>query len=134
MRALEDHLGLQNRGAVVGLGTFGDVAVLSYSPYEPGAEGAAHHSDRALATVTNVLRALCGSDWAPLEVLLPRSAPPDTAPYSGFFRAPVRFDEEMAALVFPAELLEQPIAGADPAACREWKRRSAGLRPTSRPP
>jgi AraC-like DNA-binding protein len=115
LRALEDHLGLQNRGAVIGLATFGDVAVLSYSPYEPGAEGAAQHSERALATLTNVLRALCGADWAPLEVLLPRSAPPDIAPYSDFFRAPVRFDEEGAALVLPAGLLEQPIVGADPA-------------------
>jgi len=135
LRALEAHLGLQNRGAVVGLGTFSDVAVLSYSPYEPGAEGAALHAERALATATNVLRALCGFDWAPLEVLLPRSAPPDTAPYRGFFRAPVRFDEEVAALVFPAGLLEQPIAGAAPAIRRkveERLRRLATDQPSTR--
>ncbi|WP_306424527.1 AraC family transcriptional regulator, partial [Methylobacterium oxalidis] len=119
LRALEEHTGMHSRGAVVGLGIAGGVAVLSYSPYEPGAEGSAQHTERALANVTNVLRALCGAEWAPLEVLLPRSAPCDTAPYRGFFRAPVRFDEEVAALVFPAELLEQRIAGADPAAHRD---------------
>jgi AraC-like DNA-binding protein len=91
------------------------VAVLSYSPYGPEAEGAALHSERALATTTSVLRALCGSDWALLEVLLPRSVPHNSGPYGDFFRAPIRFDQEMAALVFPTELLEQRIKGADPA-------------------
>jgi AraC-like DNA-binding protein len=135
LQALEEYLRLQSRGAVVGLTTFGDVAVLSYAPYEPGAEGFAHHCDRALATVTNVLRALCGSDWAPLEVLLPRSAPPDAAPYGSFFRAPVRFGQETAALVFPAGLLERSVAGANPALRRhvdEQLRQVAASQPFAR--
>jgi AraC-like DNA-binding protein len=115
LRALEAHLCVRDRGAVIGLGVHDDIAVLSYAPHEPEAEGAALHLERALAMVTTLLRGLCGPDWAPLEVLLPRSAPRDTAPYTGFFRGPVRFDQEAAALVFPAALLEQPIAGADPA-------------------
>ena len=112
-RAAEAYVGVQNRGAAVGLGIHDDIAVLSYASHEAEGEGAAHHSDRALATATNILRALCGSGWAPLEVLLPRSAPRDTVPYRGFFRAPVRFGQEMAALVFPAKLLKQRIVGAD---------------------
>ncbi|GEP06927.1 AraC family transcriptional regulator [Methylobacterium oxalidis] len=115
LRALEAHACVRDRGAVVGLCVHDDIVVLSYAPHEPEAAGAALHLERALATVTNILRGLCGPDWAPLEVLLPRSAPRDTVPYIGFFRAPVRFDQEAAALVFPAALLEQPIAGADPA-------------------
>ncbi|WP_336492588.1 AraC family transcriptional regulator, partial [Methylobacterium nigriterrae] len=115
LRALEAHLCVRNRGAAVGLGIHDEVAVLSYAPHEPEAEGAALHAERALATATNVLRALCGSDWDPLEVLLPRPAPRDTVPYGGFFRAPVRFGAETAALVFPTELLAQRIASADPA-------------------
>lgn len=116
LRALEEHVGKQNWGAVIGLGSCDGTAVLSHSPYKPGIEAAGPHSERALAAMTNVLRALSRSDWAPLEVLLPRSAPRDARPYGDFFRAPIRFDEEMAALVFPDRLLEQPIAGADPAA------------------
>ncbi|MER2267949.1 AraC family transcriptional regulator [Methylobacterium oxalidis] len=115
LRALEAHACVRDRGAVVGLGIYDDTAVLSYAPHEPEAEGAALHLERALATVTTLLRGLCGAEWAPLEVLLPRSAPRDTAPYTAFFRAPVRFDQEAAALVFAAEHLEHPIAGADPA-------------------
>jgi AraC-like DNA-binding protein len=113
LRALEAHSGRQNWGAVVGLGIDSDITVLSYAPYGPEAGSAAIHSERALATMTNLLRALCGSDWAPEEVLLPRSRPRDTLVYDHFFRAPVRFDQEAAALVFRAELLEQRIAGAD---------------------
>jgi AraC-like DNA-binding protein len=113
LRALEEHVCKQNWGAVVGLGTCDGMAVLSHAPYGPEHEGAAQHSERALAAMTNVLRALSGSGWAPLEVLLPRSRPRDTIVYEHFFRAPVRFDQEAAALVFPADLLEQRIAGAD---------------------
>ncbi|MGH1575129.1 AraC family transcriptional regulator [Methylobacterium sp. P31] len=112
LRALEAHLCVRDRGGVIGLGVYAETVVLSYAPYEPEAVGAALHSERALAQSTNVLRALCGADWAPLEVLLPRSAPPDTAAYRAFFHAPVRFDQEMAALVIPTTLLMQQIAGA----------------------
>ncbi|MER2269845.1 AraC family transcriptional regulator [Methylobacterium oxalidis] len=115
LRALEAHVCVRDRGAVVGLGVHDGIVVLSYAPHEPEAEGTVLHLERAIATLTNILRGLCGPDWAPLEVLLPRSAPRDTAPYTGFFRAPVRFDQEATALMFPAALLEQPIAGADPA-------------------
>jgi AraC-like DNA-binding protein len=113
LRALEAHSGRQNWGAVVGLGTNSGTAVLSYAPYGSEAESAAIHSERALATLTNALRALCGAEWAPEEVLLPRYRPRDTIFYDHFFRAPVRFDQEMAALVFPADLLEQRITDAD---------------------
>jgi len=133
LRALEAHLCVQDRGGVVGLGVFDEIAVLSYTPYEPEIVGAALHSERALAKVTNVLRALCGARWAPLEVLLPRSAPDDITPYSAFFRAPVRFDQEMTALVFPAPILQQTIAGADPAVRRrveERIRRIEGAQPS----
>jgi AraC-like DNA-binding protein len=115
LRALEVYACVRDRGAVVGLGVYGDTALLSYAPHDPAAEGTALHLERALATGTNILRGLCGAEWAPLEVLLPRSPPRDTTPYAGFFRAPVRFDQEAAALMFPAELLEQRITGADPA-------------------
>jgi AraC-like DNA-binding protein len=115
LRALEAYARLRDRGAVVCLGVYDDTALLSYAPHEPAAEGTALQLERALATGTNILRGLCGAEWAPSEVLLPRSAPRDTAPYTGFFRAPVRFDQEAAALVFPADLLEQRITGADPA-------------------
>lgn len=123
LHALEAHLSVRDQGAVFGLGVHDDIAVLSYAPYEPEADGAALHSERALAQAINILRALCGPDWAPTEVLLPRSTPAQAEPYGAFFRAPVRFDQEMAALVLPAVLLQRPIAGADPGLRRKAEER-----------
>lgn len=127
LRALEAHLSVRDQGAVIGLGVHDDVAVLSYAPYEPEAEGAALHSERALAKTMNILRALCGPEWAPTEVLLPRSIPHHTEPYGTFFRAPVRFDQEMAALVFPAALLQKRIEGANPNLRRRAEQRICRL-------
>ncbi|ACL59728.1 AraC family transcriptional regulator [Methylobacterium nodulans] len=123
LRALEAHHGLMNRGAVVGVSIDSTLAIVSYSLYQPDAEGVALHCERALAAMTNVLRAFCGADWAPDEVLLPRSQPPDTTPYRDFFHAHIRFEEEIAALVFPARLLKHPIEGANPVARKVVERR-----------
>ena len=45
---------------------------------------------------------------------MPRHRPAAPEPYRRFFKAPVRFDQEHAAIVFPARLLEHRVAGADP--------------------
>ncbi|KMO35889.1 transcriptional regulator [Methylobacterium variabile] len=114
LQALATHHDLLNRGAMIELAVDGAVATVSYAPYEPETEGVALHCERAVAALTNALRSLCGATWDPDEVLLPRLAPPDSAPYTGFFRAPVRFAQEFAALVFPARLLRRSIEGANP--------------------
>lgn len=115
LRALETHHDLLNRGALIEVTSESAVTTVRYSPYDPVAEGIALHCERAVAALTNVLRSLCGPNWSPDEVLLPRLEPPDTGPYSSFFRCPVRFEQEIAALVFPARCLRQPITGARPA-------------------
>ena len=67
----------------------------------------------------NIMRELCGEEWAPSEVLLTRAPPADTAPYRQRFRAPVRFNSEFCALRFPSSWLEHPNAGADAARLRK---------------
>ena len=71
------HLHLHDRGAAPTLLDYGDVVALGYAIYEQGVEGPEQISDVAMAMATNVLRALCGPDWAPEEVLLPRRQPAD---------------------------------------------------------
>ncbi|MCF4129848.1 AraC family transcriptional regulator [Methylobacterium sp. SyP6R] len=123
LRTLERHQGLFDRGAVVDVGVSGSVAIASYAPYEPDADGIALHCERALTALTTVMRALQDADWAPDEVLVPRRQPPDAKPYAEFFRAPVRFEQEIAALVFPATLLDRRIGGANPVLRRIAERR-----------
>jgi AraC-like DNA-binding protein len=114
LRALVANLSTQDRVAVPSLTTSNGTVLLSILVYQPAAESADQISDGALAVTVNALRSLCGSDWSPAEVLVPRAVPTAREPYLRHFRAPVRFDQESATLVFPARDLEQRIAGADP--------------------
>jgi AraC-like DNA-binding protein len=114
LRSLVAHLGVQDRVVVSSLAVEGDTAVLSYAVYQAEMESADQITDGAIACAVNAIRALLGADWAPTEVLLPRGQPAEMEPYRRHFRAPVRFDQEMAALVFPSRCLELRIAGADP--------------------
>ncbi|WP_245444693.1 AraC family transcriptional regulator [Microvirga sp. KLBC 81] len=114
MRALVSNLSIQNRGAVPSLTTIGDTALFTFSVYQPKAESADQISDGSLAVAVNALRALCGHAWNPIEVLLPRVAPADQEPYLRHFRAPVRFNQETAVILFPTSDLDRRIDGADP--------------------
>ncbi|MPR10412.1 AraC family transcriptional regulator [Microvirga tunisiensis] len=114
LRGLVAHLGVQDRVVVPSLDVAGDTAVFSHAVYQPGMESGDQITDGSIACAVNAIRALLGADWAPSEVLLPRGRPVDMEPYRRHFRAPVRFDQEMAALVFPSHCLEHRIAGADP--------------------
>ena len=133
LRDLETHLRIQNRSAVVKLDVSSDTAILSYSLYHPGVDGAAHILDCGLAAAVNALRDLCGPNWRPLEVLLPRTAPVNAKPYIDFFRAPVRFNQELAAIVLPAQLLNRPNRRADEALHCALKERAAELEAAAAP-
>jgi AraC-like DNA-binding protein len=116
LRALDQHFFVRSRAAVFRLDIGNELAILSYSPYEPGAPGAALQCDAGIGAIVAVIRLLLGQpSWTPSEVLLPRRCPRDVAPYRNFFRAPVRYDRETAALVLPAQDLDEGICGADPA-------------------
>ncbi len=89
-------------------------ASYSYALYEPGVERAEVVYDLALASIWNIVRALCGSRWLPHEIRFMRRRPPDTRPYRGFLRAPLRFDCEQSAVVFDKRWLDVALRGADP--------------------
>jgi len=114
LRGLVSNLSIQNRGAVPSLATSDDTVLFIFSVYQPEAESADQISDGALAVTVNALRTLCGAHWNPMEVILPRNAPADAEPYRRHFRAPIRFNQESAAIVFPTSDLNLRIAGADP--------------------
>jgi AraC-like DNA-binding protein len=114
LRGLVSHFHLHDRGAAPMLTVEAGTAILSYAIYEPQVESADQISDGAIATGANIMRALCGPEWVPAEVLLPRQPPSDLEPYRRLFRAPVRFDQELAALVFSTEWLDRRVTGASP--------------------
>jgi AraC-like DNA-binding protein len=114
LHAFVANLSIRNRGAVSSLSISDDTALFIFAVYQHDVESADQMSDGALAVFVNALRTLCGSNWNPTEVLLPRGQLADTEPYRRHFRAPVRFNQESAALVFPARDLDLRVAGADP--------------------
>lgn len=116
LAAMAAHLRIQNRLAVVQLETEDDVALLEYLVYGSSGPGAELIADGGLATAAMLLRELCGPEWMPLEIRLPRRAPADPDPYRRFFRAPVLFDQEEAMLVFSSSWLKQRLATSDPEA------------------
>lgn len=114
LRAFVSALWVQGRGVAPSLSIENDVVLFSCSVSPSYIESADQIADGSIALAMNVLRSLCGRNWSPVEVLLPRSRPADLAPYCCHFRAPVRFNQEIAAIVLAARDLTLPIAGADP--------------------
>jgi AraC-like DNA-binding protein len=114
MRALVSSLSIQNRGGVPALLIRGDIVLFTFSVYDPETESADQISDGSIAVTVNAIRFLCGADWNPTEVFLPRAAPADQEPFRRHFRAPVRFNQESAIIIFPTCDLDRRVAGADP--------------------
>ena len=108
------YLHLHDRGAVVVLSSQDGVARIAYAIYAPGVESSEQIGEGAIAITCNVIRSLCGADWAPTAVLLASHHPADVRPYRRFHRAPVRFDAPHNALVFPMKWLAQPLPVTDP--------------------
>jgi AraC-like DNA-binding protein len=112
--ALVSNLSVEDRAVVPSLTISDGRALLTYATYQAESRSVEQILDAAVGVTVNIVRTLCGSDWRPDEVLLPRAAPADQALYRHHFRAPVRFDQESATIVFPTRDLDLPIAGADP--------------------
>jgi AraC-like DNA-binding protein len=62
----------------------------------------------------NMLRELCGQDWRPTGFLFAHRRPENVAPYRKHFGAPLVFNAEQYAVVFPSALLDRPLGRDDP--------------------
>lgn len=117
LRALVVHQHLNDSGAGPMLlpGSPGRVA-LAHALYRHDVPGLDVFYDGAMAYGMQIMRMICGRDWLPARVTLPRRRPADVAPYARAFGPQVGFDASVASLEFPSRLLEMPVAGADPGA------------------
>jgi len=115
LRSLRNHFALHARGAGPTLEVHGAVAMLGYEIHEPHSEAADQIGDGALAFEYNMLAALCGPGWKPLEVRFAHRKPADVGPFRRFFKAPMVFDAEQYELVFSADCLNRRLPSDDPA-------------------
>ena len=88
--------------------------MLSCLGYGSAGRGGGIIVESLLATICTALRELCGHDWFPAEVHLARRVPEDSSAFRSFFRAPIRFNQELTALVFPRRDLALKVSTADP--------------------
>ena len=114
LRNLVEHLHLHDRGGVATLERADGVAMLGYDVYAPDTPGCDQIHAASMAHANTIMLALCGAGWRASEVMLSFRRPADVTPYRRAFRAPLRFDADRCALVFPAALLHKPVAAADP--------------------
>lgn len=114
LRELIQHLALHDRIASARLKVSDGIAVLQYELDKPSEAGSNQLVDGSLATMRNIMFALCGTQWRPLCVDFRRAAPADVRLYEHCFRAPLDFNAKQNALVFAASWLEQKIVMANP--------------------
>lgn len=114
LNSLVRYFHLQAQGSVAILNTEDSLTFVGYNIYQSGTEATIQIEDAAVAIIYNILLALCGSDWEPVEVCFAHRKPRDTIPFEQFFDAPLRFDAEHNGVFFNNEYLKQPITAADP--------------------
>ncbi|MDP4002748.1 AraC family transcriptional regulator [Methylobacterium sp. NEAU K] len=109
-------------------------AVLRYRILPADLVGSDESAECALAAGFRIMRALCGPEWLPGEILLARGIDGRAAAFRQVFGVPVRSNEEASTLVFPARWLDQPVAGADLGFQRLLERQVAHLEDMSDEP
>jgi AraC-like DNA-binding protein len=127
LRSLVQHLDLHDQGGVPTLFIRGGVTGLGYAIHQSGAKATDQIYDLSIAVACNIMRRLCGEEWNPTEVLLPHRTPQDLVPFRRFFRAPLGFNADQCAVVFPTHWLDHRIPGADALLYRHLEKEAAGL-------
>ena len=110
---LSRHYRVHNPNTTVTVVEEESFVVLRYAILQPDIEAHEHILDFAMAIGLNLMQAMCGSDWHPIEVRFAHARPRDVAPYR-FFRSVLRFDEGETALVFARHWMDMRPRGADP--------------------
>ena len=108
------HLSIHDRGSIPSLTIKDGTAMIEYAIYLPLQGGSSQISMIAITNICNVMRALCGETWAPSQVQFAHAQPEDIHPYSSIFNAPINFNADMNALIFPSHWLDKRIPGANP--------------------
>jgi AraC-like DNA-binding protein len=112
LRGLVMTLHLNGRAIVPALVVRDGMASLSLAMATSHPAGMRQAIDYSMAIAGNIMRTLCGPDWAPAEVLFSYRPPADQRSYALFFKAPLQFNADRSAIVFPATWLSRRIDGA----------------------
>jgi AraC-like DNA-binding protein len=115
--ALQDlvaYFALHDNGGAPSLAIHDGTVLLGYGIHTPGIRHADLVYDLAAVGLCNIMRQLCGSQWKPDLILLPRRRPADLNPYREMLGTPIRFDAVQCAVLFGETWLNRSIADTDP--------------------
>jgi AraC-like DNA-binding protein len=91
-----------------------DRAILSYSKQHGVLDEPAILEDTRWAVVLDGCRRIYGADLNPLEVSFWHGDPKSgLEEFLAYFRCPLRFDEPVAKMIFPVEILDRPLRAAN---------------------
>jgi len=91
-----------------------DRAILSYSKQHGVLEEPAILEDTRWAVVLDGCRRIYGADLNPLEVSFWHGEPKSgLEEFLAYFRCPLRFDEPVARMIFPVDVLDRPLPAAN---------------------
>jgi AraC-like DNA-binding protein len=110
---LSRHFRVHNPNVAITVVEEHSFVVFGYTIQRTGIVAREHILDFAMAIALNLMQAMCGLDWRPIEVRFAHARPRDLRPY-GFFRSALRFDEGETGLVFARDWLDRRPRGADP--------------------
>jgi len=113
LREMSRHFRAHNPNVAITVVEEESFAVFGFKILQSGLESSAHILDFAMAIGLNIMQAMCGPDWHPIEMRFAHARPPDLGPYR-FFGSVLRFDDGESALVFARHWLDSRPRGADP--------------------
>ena len=116
------HVHLQTRGGVPTHAVEGENASFGYAIYLRNMPGTAQAYDLVAAFEFNILKAVCGPRWGPVEVSFAHGAPKDVRPYRRLFGCRLRFDADRTELSFNRHWLAQPPMASDVERHRQLQR------------
>lgn len=122
LQSLIAHLHLQTRGGVPTHAVNGVNATFGYAIYLRDMPGTAQAYDLVAAFEFNILKAVCGPRWGPVEVSFAHGAPKDIDPYRKLFGCRLRFDAERTEFSFKKHWLAQPPVASDAERHRQLQR------------
>ena len=113
LREMADQFRVHNPNAAITVVEEESFALFGFTILQPGVEAHEHILDFAMAIGLNIMQAMCGPDWHPIEMRFAYARPRDLAPYR-FFRSVLRFDEGISGLVFARHWMDMQPCGIDP--------------------
>ncbi|MDM0084916.1 AraC family transcriptional regulator [Variovorax sp. J31P179] len=122
LNSLIAHLHLQTRGGVPTHAVEGMHASFGYAIYLRDMPGTAQAYDLVAAFEFNILRALCGPRWSPVEVSFAHGRPADLGPYRHLFGCRLVFDADRTELRFDRHWLAQAPLASDAERHRQLQR------------